>query len=628
MFSSITSSELSSSISIRSSLSYKVWEYLDNEKVCKIMEKYSNIKNGIDITKLKEISKNMKSNFSRTKELKELNLITNNQSIIKNYIYVYRQIKEDDDSFYRAIVFYFLEMIIFRKTDGQLKELTVLFHEKISSNNPIISKVKQFSEHLPQIKRDIVIMVMCIIIHNIENEINKSRSSIETPLKSHLIFLKAFFTIPEFEQGLIFFIKYLLYEHIFSDSDNNKILKIKSEDLAMELFAKKKKPDIFIKIMPLILNYDIYILDYNTSTREDYQSYKNNGYEINLLYKDGYFWAYYPEYIYKRYYNFFERENKEGAYNDKSSFKKNNKKPNNIDNNSVIIYKSDNNLAKCQTCQQVYKYVNVFSRCDNCLKLDLKNELLIVYFQYIDERNNNNYKSDFQNYFKKIISEKNYIYDPISQNTTNLYEAIKQSKLNFDKLFLEVRQNICLFCGTNIEDIFYIEFPCHSRICKKECFEKYIDNLDSFNKNYSKGENDIYCKVMIECTCGCGYLYKLKDFLFVYEKVEKLNDNKYIKIYQLLIKNNWKWLCMICRKKFNKDLKNYRLFLSDDKMDKNFLSKVELKHLICQKCFEKNKIIKNVRKSLHCEFCESSHQIVSIKKVDEFNSTESSCIIF
>ena len=68
--------------------------------------------------------------------------------------------------------------------------------------------------------------------------------------------------------------------------------------------------------MPLILNYDIYILDYNTSTREDYQSYKNNGYEINLLYKDGYFWAYYPEYIYKRYYNFFERENKDAAYND------------------------------------------------------------------------------------------------------------------------------------------------------------------------------------------------------------------------------------------------------------------------------------------------------------------------
>ena len=106
-------------------------------------------------------------------------------------------------------------------------------------------------------------------------------------------------------------------------------------------------------------------------------------------------------------------------------------------------------------------------------------------------------------------------------------------------------------------------------------------------------------------------------------------DKRYKKIYEKQIKNNWKWLCIICRESFSKRKSYYRLFLSDKKIDKDLLEKIELKHLICKAC-SLNYNIGNPEKEItkiFCKFCNSEHLIDYVKKVDKENKTISECII-
>ena len=113
----------------------------------------------------------------------------------------------------------------------------------------------------------------------------------------------------------------------------------------------------------------------------------------------------------------------------------------------------------------------------------------------------------------------------------------------------------------------------------------------------------------------------------IIKKLDKMNEKSYKKIFELQIKNNWKWICMICRQNFKKKNQYFRLYLSDDNINKDLLKKFELKHLICKKCCEDNNIIKENEIKYYCRFCNSEHLIDYIKKVNSDNKTESDCII-
>ena len=141
-------------------------------------------------------------------------------------------------------------------------------------------------------------------------------------------------------------------------------------------------------------------------------------------------------------------------------------------------------------------------------------------------------------------------------------------------------------------------------------------------------QEEIIIKPLTEC--HCGFIYDIQAFLKLINKMEELKESDYKKIYEMQIKNNWKWLCMACRENFNNKNQYYRLFLKDNKIEEK-IKKFELKHLICKTCADINQIGKfekdNGEGKINCKFCNSEHKIESIKKVNLNNETESTCII-
>jgi hypothetical protein len=89
---------------------------------------------------------------------------------LKQMVFKYRKILNDGNSFYRGIIFNFLENIIFSKNILLMKEILILFIEKIANDNPKIEE----KEYL--IEKDInnVINILYIIIKYMELQFKKN----------------------------------------------------------------------------------------------------------------------------------------------------------------------------------------------------------------------------------------------------------------------------------------------------------------------------------------------------------------------------------------------------------------------------------------------------------------------
>ena len=127
--------------------------------------------------------------------------------------------------------------------------------------------------------------------------------------------------------------------------------------------------------------------------------------------------------------------------------------------------------------------------------------------------------------------------------------------------------------------------------------------------------------------CPCGYEYKLKDFIYMLKILKSKKLNSYIATYENLIKNNWKWMCVFCRKNYSKKIKFIRIFFKDQNLEYSIINKIEFKHSICEKCSLDKKIKIGGNMKIFCNFCESEHFIEQIKDVGENNKTDSECII-
>ena len=420
--------------------------------------------------------------------------------------------------------------------------------------------------------------------------------------------------------------------------------------------------NIFIFISPYVFKCNLNILKYNINP-EDYiikeSVYKCGKYtdiEINLLLRENHYDIYYKIYFYEKYYRQLDIliDNKENlsVLNDEIKKERKNIKHNtninNQNNNSSLFSNNENKkrksnysdkvkdlklfnqiinnsnkkkeLSKCSKCKNTYEHKdNVFGYCNTCLKMELKDIILQGYFEYLQKGYTKNCQEQLNNFFSNIkcsISMHFNIY---------LKTAIYNSGFKFSELFMEIRQNMCLFCGmTNDNNKYYLELPCKCKICQKKCFAQYMKNVEEMNQIVLiDGKEDQFCIIPMT-DCPCGYKYNLKSFLIMINEMEKLKENSYKTIYEEQIKNNWKWLCMVCRQNFNRKNKYYRLFLSDTKIDKTILKSKEFKHLICKICVDK---FENGVRKIYCQFCNSEHQIDYIKKVNSNNKTESACII-
>ena len=583
---------------------------------------------------------------------------------LNNYIYKFRSVLGDGDCFYRGFIFSFLENIILTNNIMLMKELLILYHEKINPKNNLI-KDKEYLSILNYMNIEIVTIILYILINQMESDIEKAYKSL----------LKVFLYCPDFDFGIIYFTRYLIYEFIAANED-----KIYSREFQLEIgcllpedyiIDKGDKNDymfedyfslqlmktksfaekIVLYMVPFVFNTNMNILIYDfgisgaSSSIQEKLFLSDNDtssqIQINLLFRKSHYDIYYKINYYEEFKSYFnilknlkediqivngnflkqkEEDNKNLQNDDDQNI---NKFDNYNNNNNKNINK---NLPTCLGCKRQTNELNeFFCLCDKCLLNNIKTPLLTAYMTFIQDKANMINGKQKLNYLLRSINFNSEV-----QGMVPIQQALNNTKFTLKDILLDVRTSLCTYCGENLKskDDFFIKFPCDCRICSQNCFFNYVEILKKLLNLYDKTEQYIYVKYINCLECFCGYFYHTQDVLYMINELEKrkLEDQK--KVYQDYIKYIWIWRCMACLQPFNVKYMYYRVFFDTDETEKKIdtkllKSKKDLKHLLCSSCRQKLKD----EKIIPCKICEFDHQVKNIDDVNEFNE-ESSCSIF
>ena len=565
---------------------------------------------------------------------------------LKEYIYKYRYIFKDNNNFYRCIIFSFLENIILTNNYMFLKELLIEIDDKISMNNNIIKNNDYLKNEIQlNIHIEFIKELLYILIKYMTKNINQS----------YEIFIKIYLLYDDFDYGMIFIIRYLLYEYINENkyliySEENKIeisellpSKYKSMHITIdkkynlfylnELFKMKSYDckiiyylipyyfDINLKIITYYENSDNHI--YNKCYREE-----KDKYTVELFSYKGNFDIIYNKKYYEfnsKILNIFENKHKNNLIK-KNSFNNNNNAQNNIienenlKNNDIdILEKSDINNKDfiCDICQKEYKgKENILKMCPKCLEEEFKIDILKLYglyLQYVDH-NYKNYEFQINKYFRSIIHT-------IKIKDITIYDAMNNTGYLVYDILKEVKKDICIICRNDTTKNYYYQLPCNCRFCSKKCFKKYIDII--IYKDLEKiDKNDFKRQIFVFDFCICGKRYYYDDLLILYNYFKNKNKIKKCEILIKIVQNRWKWRCIKCDKNFDPFCLNYRLSLSDPKINKDFYNK-EIRHLICSDCYDLIAI--NKIKNVKCFFCKSEHIILDSIRLNYENKSGDLC---
>ena len=689
-------------------LKKRVWDSSNDNKIEEIEKKYEKVSSELDKEKIKDLIRQInnckierfyenfrpKINDKRIGSVSSLDFMIENtfngqecyydimnmdKAQLQPYIYKFRSVLGDGDCFYRGLIFSLLENIILTNNIMLMKELLILYHEKINVKNKLL-KDKEYLYVFYHLNISIVSQILYIFIDLMENN---SKLTYKT-------LLKIFLYCPDFDFSIIYFTRYLIYEYI-SENEN----KIYSNDFQVEvgcllpeeyvkdkgdkneyffenyysmqlMVTKSFAEKIVVYITPFVFDIDMNILLYDFGTngasstiQEKHFSCENGNkspIEINLLFRKAHYDIYYKQKYFEEYeemFNVFKNikedikvinKKREEIYpiengkkseikkeqklieededhildliNDDENDNKKNKDNNNNKNNN-------DNAPICIECKKTYHNMNDFYLCDNCLFINLKNALLSVYLEFIKHKNNLiNPKENLDSALKKTICTISEV-----QKDVPLFTAINNSNYKFEDLFLDIRSELCLYCGENLisKNDYYIELPCKCRICCQKCFLGYIKTMKDLLTLDDNPEYQEYVKHINFLNCFCGYTYHSLDILYMIQEMDKkkLNDQK--EMYQDFIRNLWNWRCMLCHRTFNRFQKFYRIIFETDKIDIKLLkSKDDLRHLLCGKC--KQEVV-NDQKIIYCRICQFDHKIKKTKEVDDLNKDEG-CVIF
>ena len=603
---------------------------------------------------------------------------------LKPFVEKFRNVSGDGDCFFRGLIFSLLENIILTNNIMQMKELLILYYEKMNLNNKLVNE-KDYLKIIKKMNISIVSEILYIIIVHMENDISKA----------YKILLKVFLFCKDFDTCLIFFTRYLIYEYISANEN-----KIYSKEYQVELgcllpddyvidkgdkneyffenfytlqlmtpktFAEK----IILYVAPFVFNIKLNILiyDYGMNGTQSVvmekkfadENINSSQIEINLLFRKSHYDIYYKKEFYQEhqknlntlinlkensiprnnnninFYNFeSQNQNRDRKEEEKNNMvEKNNRKENinefksinksiNKSENNENKYPQDNmnNLPVCMECKNPYKNKeNAFGLCDECLSNNFKTLLLSAFFEFL--RNKSNMVNSKKKFKEFLLNKKCTIsfYENIS-----IFEAIFNSKYKFEDLFLSVRKQLCLYCGQSKEENeYFIELPCKCRICSQNCFMEYANFIKKYIR-LQEDNNSYLFKYVRFLTCFCGFIYNTQHILKLINELINKGMVEQIKIYQDYINNIWNWKCCLCMNNFNINEQFCKIAFKCEKIDKKLLNpKTEFKHLLCAGCHHKNNI--NKQKIIACDICELEHQVVDLKKVNQ-NNEEENCIIF
>ena len=316
-----------------------------------------------------------------------------------------------------------------------------------------------------------------------------------------------------------------------------------------------------------------------------------------------------------------KNDNKDINKNNINKNNKNNNKKNLGFNENKIIINLDNNSInniqqKCLECKKNHvKEANPFNLCDECLKYNLKSEVGLAFLEFLKDMTN---LVNSEEKFNYLIKQKKCQKQTLNNFTIN--DAIKSSKYELNKILLDVRSHMCLFCAQEIpdnEDCF-IELPCKCKLCTENCFLRYLKKIGA---HITLKDVKVYFKHIALLSCFCGFIYNTQNILYMIKRLEARDLDEEKEVYQNYLLNLWNWRCCLCKDNFEPGKEFVKATFDCEDIDKNLLNKkTEFKHLMCDLCFSKFSIKKGI--NISCKICDLNHKINSLIKVNQKNEEQ------
>ena len=263
----------------------------------------------------------------------------------------------------------------------------------------------------------------------------------------------------------------------------------------------------------------------------------------------------------------------------------------------------------CENCKNISdlefaKKIN-YPICENCFIIELKSIISIEIINIIELKFNeflNNKNSNFVE-FSKIFKDKERL--TIYGNQYNLIHLEKILPKKIDDIIRETRAETCIICLNDDKSCTpknLIHLPCSCTFKSNFHLEIFLKKIIKFNK--------IYKHLFENYVCLCGFKYKMRDILEIFEI---LNEYKLVDIFyemkDFVTEDFFKAKCFLCEKKITKNFQ--KIILTDD-LIKNGIHLTSYEHLYCKDC---STVIKNKKHSknykIDCKICGYEHMIES-----------------
>ncbi len=534
--------------------------------------------------------------------------ITEQILLLDNYIFKWRNINKDGNCFYRSIIFGLLENIILTDNIMLIKEFIILFDEKINLNNPNVISNILIQKTIELIDKDLILQILYVIYLAMEYPEN-----IGNP---YAILIKSFnFCLP-FDKGMIFFLKYLLYEYILENKNKiyNSEYPIKIGNLLSDKYINEKGEYLFdyffednllkmdtevekivIYLTPFIIKYDINILIYNFEKNEIpcqklFKCGLKEKEKINLLLR----FNHYDMIYYNDYYQNFKKQFEFYSYH-----------------NLIFRVVESNNLEKLRNVrknQQSYeKDENIYPNLSNIIDNNNDNN--------INNNNNYNYHNiniNFKNEDNNNNYNQNYNYNNINNND-NYYQN-NNSNQNSNNNNNYNNQNMCVICFTNINNnnSFKLCNDCLFSEIQSQIMGFYIEYLSSLTNNLNP-------KLFYEFNLMFNNYIKKKVCIIQAQKANLLNciklTNKSLTDYIKPIKTS---ICVQCQNNLDNNFQSYTLPCNCILCLKKCINKYFNFLLINQiKILKENRIRNSVFDCCYCGYQFNNNDYISL--YNDFN---------
>ena len=633
-------------------LQIKDWDYLDDNNIFIFEEKINKIIKNININELKNLQKSISEatfeyvyqNPDNAETIGPISSVGNLVEFsyaydstfkedmiyhfieLEKYIFKWRNIDVDGNCFYRAVIFSFLENIILTNNILLLKEFIVIFNEKISFENPIFSNNTFINCYYDSLNIPLIMQILYTILHYLDKE-----NGIKY---AYRVLLKTFLYCKPFDYGMVFFLRYLIFE--FINDNNNKFYSenfpiklgcllpdqyIINENnfnfnkfyiehvMKMGIYAEK----IIIYLVPYVLKCNLNILLYNFDKNDkviikSFNCPINDKFTIELFFR-----ATHYDIIYNsQYYSLFKQYLMIYQYQDEKFKVIDNDYLQSVKKGKLLNNNNNNDLTfTCINCRKISKivYKNLFL-CQKCLLLEVKNILLMNYIQFLvmytipfNKIHQNLNKTFEQTFSSQICKIKN-----IEFKGNDLINLVNQ---NFSDLLQEIKLKICVQCQNEMKDkkgVFTL--PCGCNLCSHNCYYTYFNNLMVNEVNIIKKNPEL--ELPIFSSCYCGIKFTINNYLFLLNEFSRFNVDNFVLGIIEVIKNNFLKFCCFCLKKTQNDKNSFIVSIKDDYIC-NLLNVLNIKHICCNEC------IKNYQdnQKFFCKLCEREQIQLSLVLPEE-----------